>query len=155
MKTRKIKNISYVEYENGVLVPACLVFESPRKIRTPKDILPLLEAEKFLKQETVILFTLDGNNQVIKKHVISLGLANQSPMHPRECFAPAIEDRAVSIFLAHNHPSGNTDPSEADLVATKRMVDVSKIMGIPLLDHIIISQNGFTSLRERHPFYFN
>lgn len=154
MKTKKISGQSYIVYPNGVMVPACLVNETPIKIRTPTDILPLLESEKYLKQETVILFTLDGNNQVIKKHVISLGLANSSSIHPRETFAPAIEDRAVSIFLAHNHPSGNLEPSEADLVATRRMVEVSKIMGIPILDHIIISQNGFISLRERYPSYF-
>lgn len=154
MITRTIKSRKYVEYPNGVLVPADLVQEKGAKINTPKNIMPFLEAEKYLKQETVILFTLDGNNQIIKKHIISLGLANQSHVHPREVFAPAIADRAVSIFLAHNHPSGNLEQSEADLVATKRIIEVSKTMGIPLLDHIIVSSQGFRSLREWFPHYF-
>jgi DNA repair protein RadC len=102
----------------------------------------------------VVVLTLDGNNQIIKKHTITVGLANQSHIHPRETFFPAIQDRAVSILVAHNHPSGNLEPSEADLVATKRLVEVSKTMGIPLLDHLIVSENGFLSLRERFPAYF-
>ncbi len=124
------------------------------KIRTPKDALPLLAALRTGRQEIVIVLTLDGNNQIIKSHSITKGLANQSQIHPRETFYPAIEDRAVSILVAHNHPSGNLEPSESDLVATKRLVEVSKTMGIPLLDHLIVSENGFLSLRERYPNYF-
>lgn len=124
------------------------------KIRTPKDALPLLGALRTGLQESVVVLTLDGNNQIIKLHAITLGLANQSQIHPRETFFPAIQDRAVSILVAHNHPSGNLEPSEADLVATRRLVEVSKTMGIPLLDHLIVSENGFLSLRERFPGYF-
>ncbi len=124
------------------------------KIRTPKDALPLLGALRMGLQESVVVLTLDGNNQIIKLHAITLGLANQSQIHPRETFFPAIQDRAVSILVAHNHPSGNLEPSEADLVATRRLVEVSKTMGIPLLDHLIVSENGFLSLRERFPAYF-
>jgi DNA repair protein RadC len=131
-----------------------LVSRKKVKIRTPKDAMPLLSVLRTGVQEMVIVLTLDGNNQVIKMHTITKGLANQSQIHPRETFHPAIQDRAVSILVAHNHPSGNLEPSEADLVATKRLVEVSKTMGIPILDHLIVSENGFLSLRERYPAYF-
>jgi DNA repair protein RadC len=124
------------------------------KIRTPKDALPLLGALRAAAQESVMVLTLDGNNQVIKAHPITRGLANQSQIHPRETFYPAISDRAVSILVAHNHPSGNLEPSESDLIATRRLVEVSRTLGIPVLDHMIVSEGGFLSIRERFPTYF-
>lgn len=124
------------------------------KIRTPKDAMPLLGGLRSAAQESVVVLTLDGNNQVIKVHPITRGLANQSQIHPRETFYPAIQDRAVSILVAHNHPSGNLEPSESDLIATRRLVEVSKTLGIPLLDHMIVSEGGFLSIRERFPAYF-
>jgi DNA repair protein RadC len=124
------------------------------KIRTPKDAMPLLGSLRVAAQESVLVLTLDGNNQVIKVHAITRGLANQSHIHPRETFHPAIQDRAVSILVAHNHPSGNLEPSESDLIATRRLVEVSKTLGIPLLDHMIVSEGGFLSLREKYPGYF-
>jgi DNA repair protein RadC len=124
------------------------------KIRTPKDALPLLGTLRGAAQECVVVLTLDGNNQVIKAHTITRGLANQSQIHPRETFYPAIHDRAVSILVAHNHPSGNLEPSESDLIATRRLVEVSKTLGIPVVDHMIVSEGGFLSIRERYPAYF-
>jgi DNA repair protein RadC len=124
------------------------------KVRTPKDALPLLGALREAAQECVMVLTLDGNNQVIKAHTITRGLANQSQIHPRETFYPAIQDRAVSILVAHNHPSGNLEPSEADLIATRRLVEVSKTLGIPVVDHLIVAEGGFLSIRERYPAYF-
>ena len=124
------------------------------KIRTPKDAMPLLGFLRAAAQESVVVVTLDGNNQVIKVHPITRGLANQSQIHPRETFYPAIQDRAVSIMVAHNHPSGNLEPSESDLIATRRLVEVSKTLGIPVLDHMIVSEGGFLSIRERYPAYF-
>ncbi|MEO7957826.1 MAG: DNA repair protein RadC [Fibrobacteria bacterium] len=124
------------------------------KIRTPKDAMPLLGSLRKAAQESVVVITLDGNNQVIKTHAITRGLANQSQIHPRETFHPAIQDRAVSILVAHNHPSGNLEPSESDLIATRRLVEVSKTLGIPVLDHMIVSEGGFLSIREKYPGYF-
>ena len=125
------------------------------KIRVPKDALPLLGALRGAAQESVMVITLDGNHQVIKTHAITRGLANQSQIHPRETFYPAIQDRAVSMLIAHNHPSGNLEPSESDLIATRRLVEVSKTLGIPILDHMIVSEGGFLSIRERYPAYFS
>ena len=154
MKKRTIGNLVYHIADNGILIPEFLVRESPIKIRTPKDCLPLFQIDRLESQERFIVVTLDGNSQVIKKHVITIGLANQSQIHPRETFYVAIQDRAVSILLAHNHPSGNMEPSESDLVATKRLSECGKTMGIPVLDHLILTAESFLSIRERFPFYF-
>lgn len=124
------------------------------KVKTPKDALPMLGPLRTAPQECVMVLTLDGNNQVIRAHAITRGLANQSQIHPREIFHPAIQDRAVSILVAHNHPSGNLEPSEADLIATRRLVEVSRTLGIPVLDHLILGESGFLSIRERYPAYF-
>ena len=141
-------------------VSASAITEGPEnkkkvKIRTPKDILPFLAHITHAEQEHVIVITLDGNNQVINTHIVTMGLANQSQIHPRETYKWAIRNNAISIILAHNHPSGNLEPSESDLVATRRLVEVSKTIGIPLIDHLIVSSEGFLSIRERFPAYFH
>lgn len=124
------------------------------RIRTPKDALPVLAGLRSSAQENFVVITLDGNNQVIKVHPVTVGLANQSQIHPRETFHPAVSDRAVSILIAHNHPSGNLEPSESDLAATRRLVEASRTLGIPILDHLIVAENGFLSMRERCPAPF-
>ena len=124
------------------------------RIRSPLDALPALGFLRASAQENFLVLTLDGSNQLIKVHPVTVGLANQSQIHPRETFYHAIQDRAVSIMLAHNHPSGNLEPSESDLTATRRLVEVSKTLGIPVLDHLIVCENGFLSLREKYPAYF-
>jgi len=131
-----------------------LVSRKKLKIRRPQDALPVLGSLRESPQENFVVLTLDGSNQLIKVHPVTVGLANQSQIHPRETFHPAVQDRAVSIMVAHNHPSGNLEPSESDLAATRRLVDASKTLGIPVLDHIIVAESGFLSLRERHPECF-
>lgn len=124
------------------------------KIQGPRDALPVLGALRSSPQENFVVLTLDGSHQLIKVHQVTVGLANQSQIHPRETFHPAIGDRAVSIMVAHNHPSGNLEPSESDLAATRRLVDASKTLGIPVLDHLIVAESGYVSLRERNPDCF-
>lgn len=153
MNTRKIRGIDYIELENGALLPASYVRE-PVRMRTPKDILPLLLEERTADQERIVVFTLDGSNQVIKKHTVTIGLVNQSQVHPREVFRQAISDNACVILVAHNHPSGNCEPSEGDLAATRRLVESGKTLGIPVLDHVIVGREAFQSIRERYPAYF-
>lgn len=125
------------------------------RIRKPSDTLPYLGSLRGRLQECFVVLTLDGNHQVIRAHEITIGLANQSQVHPRETFACALEDRAVGILAAHNHPSGSLDPSTEDLVATRRLAEAGRLLGIPLLDHLIVTTDGFTSLRERFPDYFS
>ena len=151
---KTIGGVAYVRDAFGCYIPASYLKEKT-KIRTPKDALPALAAIRFSPQENVVVLDLDGNNQILNVRHVTVGLVNQSQIHPRETFRGAILNNAVSILIAHNHPSGNLEPSESDLIATRRLVEVSKTIGIPVLDHLIVSSTGFLSLRERFPAYFS
>jgi DNA repair protein RadC len=96
------------------------------------------------KQEEFHVLILDIKHQVIHEKMITLGTLNQSLVHPREIFAPAIELRAASVILIHSHPSGETKPSKQDIEITKRLSKAGEIMGIKVLDHVIIGDNYFS-----------
>lgn len=100
------------------------------------------------KQECLAMLTLDGANRLIDSQIIFQGTLNQSLIHPREIFAKAIEDRAASIVVAHNHPSGVLQPSEEDEVATRKLVAAGELLGIDVVDHLIVGKSGYTSLRD-------
>ena len=93
--------------------------------------------------------SLNGANEVIGNRVVTVGLLNSSQIHPREVFADVISDRAASIILAHNHPSGVLKPSPDDIAITEQMIEAGKILGISVLDHIIITKKGYISLKEK------
>ena len=118
------------------------------KIRLAADLVPYLLQYTLKKKEHFISVTLNGANEIISIRCVSIGIIDAAHVHPREVFADAISDRASSIIVAHNHPSGELTPSKADLEVTKRLSDSGKLLGIKLLDHIIISSRGFLSLRE-------
>lgn len=101
-----------------------------------------------LQQEHVVAIYLNTKNEIIKKMTIFVGSLNSSVAHPREIFREAVRYAAARIIIAHNHPSGSPEPSEADLVFTRRMVDCGEMMGIDVLDHFIIGSTKFISLRE-------
>ena len=109
---------------------------------------------KYEPQEHFVLVSLDSSNNIIKVHELTLGLVNQTQVHPREAFARAIEDRAVSVIFAHNHPSGNTMPSPEDFAITRVLCAAGKIIQIPVIDHIIIGKRGITSLCREKPEIF-
>ncbi len=123
---------------------------SNSKISSPKDIaeifIPLLKDE--LKEKFVII-CLNSANKIIKFETISIGSLNSSVVHAREIFKVAIEQSSASIILLHNHPSGNTEPSNEDIAITKKLVEAGKIIDIPVFDHIIIAGNSYTSFVER------
>ena len=98
------------------------------------------------KQEYFVCLTLDGANRLIAKRVISIGTLTASLVHPREVFAEAVTDRAASIIVAHNHPSGNLEPSIADKEVTERLRQAGEILGIEVLDHLILGEGGFSSV---------
>lgn len=148
-----IEGVIYVRDKFGCYLPESYLTQKV-KVRTANDALPALSMIRLSPQEVFMVLDLDGNNQIITAREVTVGLVNQSQVHPRETFRGAILSNAVSILVAHNHPSGNLEPSEADLLATRRLVEVSKTIGISLLDHIIVGVSGFTSLRERFPAYF-
>jgi DNA repair protein RadC len=122
--------------------------KSNKKINDANDTYELLKEYADKKQEYFLSITLDGAMNVIDKRVIFIGTLNQSIIHPREVFADAITDRANSIIIAHNHPSGELTPSDADIQITKRLQEVSKLIGIELLDHLIITKGGFYSFSQ-------
>jgi len=97
------------------------------------------------RQECLAMITLDGARRLVKKHTVTVGLLTSSPVHPREVFALAVEDRAASIIIAHNHPSGSLEISAQDREVTKRIKEAGELMGIKLDDHIIVSGDGFVS----------
>lgn len=101
-----------------------------------------------LTQENVVALYLNTKNEIIKKETIFIGSLNSAVAHPREIFKGAVRYSAARIIIAHNHPSGNTEPSEADLSFTRRMVDAGELMGIEVLDHFIIGEKDYLSLRE-------
>lgn len=98
------------------------------------------------KQEHFVVLTLDGANRLIAKRTITIGTLTSSLVHPREVFADAITDRAAGIIVAHNHPSGSLIASKADNEITERINTTGTILGIPLLDHIIVTKSRFASI---------
>lgn len=117
---------------------------------TPKEIWEELKDLRDHKKEHFVIFYLDSRNQEIKREIVSVGSLNANLVHPREVFEPAVRNLAAQIILAHNHPSGDPEPSEDDLVITKRLVGAGKIMGIEINDHIIVTKNGFFSFKEKN-----
>jgi len=113
-------------------------------ITKAKDIIKAMKAFALSDRELFVSLYLNSRNQVIAHHVISIGTVNAAMVHPREVFKLAIIKNACSIIVAHNHPSGGIDPSDADLKITKRLTDAGKILGIELIDHIIITPAGQT-----------
>jgi DNA repair protein RadC len=107
-----------------------------------------LEPYRYLDREHFIAITLDGASRVINTHIISIGTLNQSLVHPREVFYPAIQDKAAAIIITHNHPSGQLSPSRADRQITTRLKEVGKLIGIDIIDHIILATEGYYSFQD-------
>lgn len=120
----------------------------PGRIEKPEGALPYLAPIRDRKQEHFLSLTLNGAHEVIESRVVTVGLLTSSQVHPREVFADAIADRAAAVILAHNHPSGNLDPSPEDLALTRQLVEAGKILGIEVLDHVIVTKHGHRSLKE-------
>lgn len=108
----------------------------------------LIDDYKLEKREHLVELILNNRREVEAKVTISIGALSQSVAGPREVYAPAIRHGAAGIILAHNHPSGNPNPSQDDINTTRRLQEVGKVIGIELLDHIILGRNSYTSLRE-------
>jgi DNA repair protein RadC len=119
------------------------------KVSRPEDILPLLPGLGGKRQEHFICITLNGAGEVLGNRVITVGLLNHSLVHPREVFADAITDRAASVICVHNHPSGSLEPSSQDIAITSQLKEAGALVGIPLIDHIIVTKTGHLSMRER------
>jgi len=123
-------------------------------IENSKDAFQQLVEFRNKKQEYLIALYLDARNQLINKSIITKGTINANLISPREVFAKALKTTAISIVLAHNHPSGDHVPSREDIEITNKLVQAGKTMDITIFDHIIISKNGFLSIREEKPEIF-
>lgn len=118
------------------------------KITTPADLLPLVRHYAGRRQEHFLCATINGANEVLNVRVISIGLIDRSPVHPREVFADAVADRASGVIVAHNHPEGGLEPSPADVEVTRQIKQAGEHLGIALLDHIIFNRTGYYSFLE-------
>lgn len=125
----------------------------PRKIifNSPKAVVSYLQ-EKIGKEkkEHFLILALDSRNNLIKDYEISVGTLNASIVHPREVFKAATQALAAQVIIAHNHPSGDPEPSEGDLLTTKGLVEAGKILEIKVVDHIIITRDNFLSFKEHN-----
>ncbi len=122
--------------------------QNNRRITSAQDVSDELQQYRDRKQEHFLTITLDGASHIINSRVVFIGTLNQSIVHPREVFADAIADRAAGIIIAHNHPSGTLEASRADLQITQRLQEVSKLIGIELLDHVILTRESFYSFAD-------
>jgi DNA repair protein RadC len=119
-------------------------------VKSHRDVIRLVKKKlKDKKKEHFLILCLDTKNNLIKINTISTGTLDANLVHPREVFKEAIQSLASSIILVHNHPSGDPEPSDADIDITKRILETSKIVGIDVLDHIIIANNKSLSFKER------
>lgn len=123
--------------------------EKSTKITNPIDIYNNLKDISLFEEERFIVVLLDTKNIVLTHLEISKGSLNAAIVHPREVFSGAIRMKANAIILVHNHPSGDSNPSGEDINITQRLKEVGELVGIKVLDHVIIGNNGFYSMKER------
>jgi len=122
-------------------------------VKTPEDVAALVRSRlKGKKKEYFLALLLDSRNQLIKVSEISVGSLDTSIVHPREVFKEAISASAASVIFAHNHPSGDPEASEDDIRLTKRLAEAGEIVGIDVLDHIIICDKNYLSLKRQGLF---
>jgi len=131
----------------------CSLIKEP-KGKTITDASAVWEEMKELIGENINLkeffctITLNGNSRIIKSEIIHIGTLNQSLVHPREVFRPALIDNAAGIIICHNHPSGTLKPSNADRRITDRLKEAGKLLGIEVIDHVIVTEIGYFSFSD-------
>ena len=124
------------------------LIRSNKRITSAQEVYEELKSFSTKSQEHFLTITLDGASHIINTRTVFIGTLNQSLVHPREVFSDAIADRAAGIIIAHNHPSGTLEASRADIQITQRLKEVSKLVGIELLDHVILSKHGYYSFSD-------
>lgn len=143
MKRINIYSIKQVKESSG------LYDVDSTRLSSPEIVAEIIEKVFSLSEEAVEVFgvlTLTTKNKIAGAHIISRGTLNTSLVHPREVFKPAILNNAAAVIIFHNHPSGDTTPSQEDRVITHKLVEAGKLLGISVLDHLIIGEGGqFTS----------
>lgn len=124
--------------------------DKTRPLARIEDVLPHLKFIRTKKQEYVLCLSLDSGYRLIARRVVTIGTLTSSLIHPREIFAAPLKDRAASVIIAHNHPSGDVNPSEGDIAATQQLVAAGHILGIAMRDHLIVTKEGHYSFRASH-----
>lgn len=142
-KSRAATIIAALELSERILVK-----DMNLKINNAEDAFKVTSYLAEKKKEYLVALYLDARNQLIKKQTISIGILTANLIHPREVFAPAIENNAAKIIIIHNHPSGDPQPSTEDIEITKNLIEAGKIIGIELVDHLILTKNKFFSFKE-------
>ncbi len=154
IRVEDLTNLEGVGNAKATLVLAAIEFARRRikpegaKIETPADLLPHVRHYADRKQEHCLCASINGANEILNIRVVSIGLIDRTPVHPREVFADALSDRASAIIVAHNHPSGGLEPSTSDVEVTGQLKEAGVVMGIALLDHIIFNRHGYFSFLE-------
>ena len=154
LRVDDLKQFGAVGDAKATLILAAIEFARRRikpegaKIETPADLLPHVRHFADRRQEHFLCATINGANEILNIRVVSIGLIDRSPVHPREVFADAVADRASGIIVAHNHPSGGLEPSPSDINITAQLKASGTIVGIDLLDHIIFNRTGYYSFLE-------
>lgn len=155
MNTRTLKKrLKYIVPE----IKLALIKEPGKKpvpVTCPGDIERFVEPLRFYSEENFVAYHLDAKSQVIGFHVVSHGTVSASLVHPREVFKAALLSNANSIIVAHNHPSGSTSPSRDDLETTEQLISAGKLMGVPLVDHVIVTASDLCSLREEYGYLWS
>ncbi len=119
-------------------------------LRSAREVFELVQPElRGRLQETFVVLLLDGRHRLRRLAMVTTGTLTSSLVHPREVFAPALSERAAAIVVAHNHPTGDPEPSSEDLEVTRRLRSAGKLLGVPLIDHVVVGQGRYCSLRER------
>jgi len=118
------------------------------RVRTPADAYPLIRHYADRRQERFICVSLNGAHETLAVRIVTVGLVNKTVVHPREVFADPLVDRACSVIVAHNHPSGKLEPSCEDEEITYRLKSTGQLLGIELIDHLIFSDSGYFSFLQ-------
>jgi DNA repair protein RadC len=118
-------------------------------LRSPEDVFRHFAARlRRLAQERFFVVFLDGRHRVLGEEMVSQGTLTASLVHPREVFRPALRASAAALILVHNHPSGDPTPSAEDRAVTERLAEAGEILGVRVLDHVVVAERGYVSLRE-------
>jgi len=110
--------------------------------------LPYLKFIRHKRQEYLLSLSLDSAGRLIARRTVTIGLLDVSLAHPREVFAGPLKDRAARVVIAHNHPSGEAEPSNQDIATTQQLIAAGQILGIALYDHLIVTDKGYYSFRQ-------
>jgi len=143
-KATQIKAVFEIGHRLSTQVPSY----KNKELTDPKKVYQLIKSKlKDYTREHFYIIVLNSRNWSVAE--ISVGSLNATIVHPREVFSEAIKNKAASVIFVHNHPSGDPEPSDGDLITTKRLVEAGKILGIAVVDHIIITKDGFLSFKNR------